>query len=226
MQPRLTLPLALSSLPIKKVKVKSLSRVRLSVTPWTAAFEVPPSMGFSRQGYWSGVPFLSLPINIFVFLLCSEKASQTQFSPEAFALMPSGPSRPNFPKRGLSTRCLHLLPFPPLPSGAFLPLFCSDYSVSSVTQRGTQRHKHSIKQPAIQRPLPVPISPYSLSCPQTTDKGEQASIPEKLGFRDFGATPLPRVPYHGSDHSSSISFSSTWLLNLDILSAYLSCSPE
>ena len=39
-----------------KVKVKSLSRVRPSVTPWTAAFHAPPSMGFSRQEYWSGVP--------------------------------------------------------------------------------------------------------------------------------------------------------------------------
>ena len=39
-----------------KVKVKSISRVRLLVTPWTAAFQAPPSMGFSRQEYWSGVP--------------------------------------------------------------------------------------------------------------------------------------------------------------------------
>ena len=39
-----------------KVKVKSLSRVRLFATPWTAAYQVPPSMGFSRQEYWSGVP--------------------------------------------------------------------------------------------------------------------------------------------------------------------------
>ena len=38
------------------VKVKSLSRVRHSATPWTAAFQVPLSMGFSRQEYWSGVP--------------------------------------------------------------------------------------------------------------------------------------------------------------------------
>ena len=42
-----------------KVKVKSLSRVRLLVTPWTAAHQAPPSMGFSRQEYWSGEPFLS-----------------------------------------------------------------------------------------------------------------------------------------------------------------------
>ena len=48
-----------------KVKVKSLSRVRLFSTPWTAAYQAPRSMGFSRQEYWSGVPlpsrFLFLP---------------------------------------------------------------------------------------------------------------------------------------------------------------------
>ena len=40
-----------------KVKVKSLSCARLFTTPWTAASQAPPSMGFSRQEYWSGVPF-------------------------------------------------------------------------------------------------------------------------------------------------------------------------
>ena len=39
-----------------KVKVKSLSRVWLLATPWPAAYQAPPSMGFSRQEYWSGVP--------------------------------------------------------------------------------------------------------------------------------------------------------------------------
>ena len=39
-----------------KVEVKSLSRVRLFATPRTAAYQAPPSMGFSRQEYWSGVP--------------------------------------------------------------------------------------------------------------------------------------------------------------------------
>ena len=42
-----------------KVKVKSLSRVRLLATPWTAAYQAPPSLGFSRQEYWSGVPLPS-----------------------------------------------------------------------------------------------------------------------------------------------------------------------
>ena len=43
-----------------KVKGKSLSRVRPSSIPWTAAFQPPPSMGFSRQEYWSGVSLPSL----------------------------------------------------------------------------------------------------------------------------------------------------------------------
>ena len=43
-----------------KVKVKSLSRVWLLATPWTAAYQAPPSMGFSRQEDWSGVPLPSL----------------------------------------------------------------------------------------------------------------------------------------------------------------------
>ena len=43
-----------------KVKGKSLSRVQLLATPWTAAYQAPPSVGFSRQEYWSGVPSPSL----------------------------------------------------------------------------------------------------------------------------------------------------------------------
>ena len=41
------------------VKVKSLSHVRLFATPWTVAYQAPPSVGFSRQEYWSGWPFPS-----------------------------------------------------------------------------------------------------------------------------------------------------------------------
>ena len=41
------------------MKVKSLSRVRLFATPWTVAYQAPPSMGFSRQEYWSGSPLPS-----------------------------------------------------------------------------------------------------------------------------------------------------------------------
>ena len=42
-----------------KVKVKTLSHVQLFATPWTEAYQAPPSMGFSRQEYWSGLPLPS-----------------------------------------------------------------------------------------------------------------------------------------------------------------------
>ena len=42
-----------------KVKVNSLSSVQLLATPWTAAYQAPPSMGFSRQEFWSGLPLPS-----------------------------------------------------------------------------------------------------------------------------------------------------------------------
>ena len=50
-----------------KVKVKLLSRIQLLATPWTAAYQAPPSMGFSRQEYWSGVP---LPIVLCNCITC------------------------------------------------------------------------------------------------------------------------------------------------------------
>ena len=55
-----------------KVKVKSLSHIWLLATPWTAAHQVPPSMGFSRQEYWSGLPLPSpLPMSsLYIFLFC------------------------------------------------------------------------------------------------------------------------------------------------------------
>ena len=47
-----------------KVKVKSLSRMWLLATPWTAAYQAPPSMGFARQEYWSGLPLPSPMTNL------------------------------------------------------------------------------------------------------------------------------------------------------------------
>ena len=65
-----------------KEEVKSLSRVRPSATSWTAAFQAPPSMGYSGQEYWSGVPLPSIPEYLFnwlcvdlSFLPCSPRPS-------------------------------------------------------------------------------------------------------------------------------------------------------
>ena len=64
-----------------KVKVKSLSHVRLLVTPWTAAYQAPPSMGFSRQKYWSGVPLPSPEVytTLCLILLATSKLWQSLF---------------------------------------------------------------------------------------------------------------------------------------------------
>ena len=53
------------------MKVKSFSRVQPSATPWTAAFQAPPSMGFSRQEYWSGVPLPSPNICVYILFFFS-----------------------------------------------------------------------------------------------------------------------------------------------------------
>ena len=59
-----------------KVKVKSLSRVRLLAAPWTAAYQAPPSVGFSRQEYWSGVPLPSpSPWNSMKAGVCSDPSN-------------------------------------------------------------------------------------------------------------------------------------------------------
>ena len=63
-----------------KVKVKTLSHVQLFATPWTAAHQAPPSMGFPRQEYWSGVPLpspdgiIERPNLFFYFLKLFNKA--------------------------------------------------------------------------------------------------------------------------------------------------------
>ena len=63
--------IAFSSAGKWKVKVKLLSCVWLLATPWTAAYQAPPSMGFSRQEYWSGVPLPS-PTGVLVSINVSD----------------------------------------------------------------------------------------------------------------------------------------------------------
>ena len=62
-----------------KVKVKSLSRAQLLATPWTTAHQAPPSMGFSRQEHWSGVPLPSPKIGqIYTYLRAWESLCHNQ----------------------------------------------------------------------------------------------------------------------------------------------------
>ena len=86
-----------------KVKGKSLSRVWLLATPWTAAYQAPPSMGFSRQQYWSGVPLLS-PISD---LSSGQMLGKMEKIPSLGLLLTSPVScrldRYNFPRKPLAT---------------------------------------------------------------------------------------------------------------------------
>ena len=76
-----------------KVKVKLLSRVRLFATPRTVPFQAPPSMGFSRQEYWSGLPLPSLS--------SYHKCLQIPFQPP-----PSLPSQANTDTASAGNSCL------------------------------------------------------------------------------------------------------------------------
>ena len=65
LSPLVIISLFSMSVSLLKVKVKSLSHVQLFVTPWTVAYQAPLSMGFSRQEYWSGLPFPSVSLLLF-----------------------------------------------------------------------------------------------------------------------------------------------------------------
>ena len=66
--------------------MKSLSRVRLLETPWTAAHQAPPSMGFSRQEYWSGVP-LSRVLKILIKEICTFETVSKVRSDQTIAIL-------------------------------------------------------------------------------------------------------------------------------------------
>ena len=102
-----------------KVKVKSFSHVRLSATPWTEAYQAPPSLGFSRQEYWSGVPLPS-PKNTGVgcnFLLQCIKVKVKSLSHVRLLVTPWTTAHQAPPSMGFSRQEFWSgmpLPFPPL----------------------------------------------------------------------------------------------------------------
>ena len=86
-----------------KVKVKSLSCVRLFATPWTVARQAPLSMGFSRQEYWSGLPFPSpvrvpqMLVTITTISICIIFSQLPRFTLPPFSRAPTSCSpTPNF----------------------------------------------------------------------------------------------------------------------------------
>ena len=103
--------------------MKSLSRVRVFETPWTAAYQAPPSMGFSRQEYWSGVP---LPSPILCSLPLLPYLSPYYHNPWALHQLPDS----QFPAwLLLNPPCLS-----PLTALLFLKLHCPTNTVLLVNQ--------------------------------------------------------------------------------------------
>ena len=109
-----------------KVKRKSLSCVRLLVTPWITAYQAPPSMGFSRQEYWSGVPLPSL----------SESHSLLYFLPfqaTRYFLQTLGWQYANKPTLQFCNLLPGLEEFEAPLFPEFLPLFTSSWEVKKET---------------------------------------------------------------------------------------------
>ena len=75
------------------MKAKSLSRAQLLATPWAGAYQAPPSMGFSRQEYWSGVP---LPLNTYNNIISLEISTYSQLKKKEYILYNPHKSFPVF----------------------------------------------------------------------------------------------------------------------------------
>ena len=93
------------------VKVKSLSPVWLFATPWTAAYQAPPSMGFSRQEYWSGVPLPSPRPSLRTF---KDSVSWVAGCHQALPGCPASSEPPLLPLAGLPTTIPGIHPSRPM----------------------------------------------------------------------------------------------------------------
>ena len=122
-----------------KVKVKSLSRVRLLATPWTAAHQAPPSMVFSRQEYWSGVPLPS-PACISHLKSCLTLWDAMDCSP------PGSSVHGNSPGKNTGVGC-HALPQGISPTQGSNPyLLCLLYwQVDSLPLAPSGKPRHSVQ---------------------------------------------------------------------------------
>ena len=83
-----------------KREVKSLSRVQLFVTPWTAAHQAPPSMAFSRQEYWSGVPLPS-PSSLLKTILLMRKLRPVEINLSKYYKLGNGTTNSSYERECL-----------------------------------------------------------------------------------------------------------------------------
>ena len=153
---------------VGREKVKSLSRVQLFVTPWTVAYQAPPSMGFSRQEYWSGLPFPAPGIfptqGSNLRLRIDRRVPYHCFTWESPSIPLGNPSGPSFPP-GLS-------PSESRPQGGIRGVPCLQrpgFCVQRFQPTGCEPHSPS-------RPN-IPGAPMSPGDPEMLERGAMPGKP-------------------------------------------------
>ena len=119
-----------------KVKVKSLSRVQLFMTPWTVAYQAPPFLGFSRQEYWSGLPLPSPGIEprspaLWADALTSEPPGETPCKTETVAINQQIPILP-FPAPAITIFAFCLYEFDECRYLLYVKSCCIDLFVTGL----------------------------------------------------------------------------------------------
>ena len=176
------------------MKVKSLSRIRLLATPCTAAYQAPPSMGFSRQEYWSGVPLPSPSVNLEAHISGN---SPTDDLPDNSIIM----CQVSHPWRALLLNVLAAFCFLPI------PCYHSGSCNHSHTPGPSQQDLHGLMFKA---PFAHPLSAYSLLTTISLPKSYQPNFTKinHTGFPPINSPSLCSGPCHYF-HFSSGSFMSS-----------------
>ena len=141
--------------------MKPLSRVRLFTTPWTAAHQAPPSMGFSRQEYWSGVPVPS-PLHVRLWTKCFSQKKKISFIPSNWEALFSTWKRGSRWSGETRTRCQLSLTSNPDTS---VPCY-TRYHIQSLETVLIQWlvHRHKTRSPKLQRGIKRSLQPWKVMC--------------------------------------------------------------
>ena len=164
--------------------MKLLSRAQLLATPWTAAYEAPPSMGFSRQEYWSGVPSPSPKV------LSSKKKAMVYGAGETHKKPPAAEENASLPISLCSFLCLdvklgHFI-------GTTVFMFLSDFLLSYKSMpTGSQLPHHPLLQRLLGGSRALGGFTGGVEFCQPIIRGEPSRLIIPLVFHEFFLSPQP-----------------------------------